>query len=891
MAITSSSHEYFVGNRAHVIADITFGSSYPYGGDTINTDQLFGIHTAEYVVIEPSQGYSFQYDYANDKIKAFAPAPPIVYEEKHTPSSDIVTTDYPAAFIMNVARSGNNKKLRSTGIAIASLSDDECSLVAIMAEQTRTQITVKDYDRLASDGLFTGGTTNWTLNGAGVWAYGTNNCAKGGDGTNTLAHDNFAAVVGRTYRLAYTISSWSVGTVTPTLGGTAGTAVGADGTYTEEITAATTDGLTFAGTNTSRFTIDSITIYDLSEPIYITYVTQAWKDVWDNLVQDEAITLATGANTLSTGNKIAACMYVDQTTATAAALTLLDEDDTVASGEVEVAFNAATAQLTVHSAQNAKAAKITYIKVPDSGFLVDRLFTNETATKTGSDPYLNTFAHPILLWGYSGQLPVNGGTTQRMIDAAATPGAGEFAIDWFSGTNRGVPTTPTGAGASHDHALSGATAAGASHDHALSGSTAAGSSHDHALSGATAAGSAHTHTFTGTAQAPAIVVEEAVTVTTHVGTLAHVPLYIVAVQVTAGSTTGAFSVIPTGETPLTKQVAVTFTSGVLTFLDTDAVTACKVTYIPKRGSGYLSAVTVDEVIAASDSKTNLAARAGLVQYVWDDTDGVIVALEQPGTAPSATHFCTVDINDSANTSVDSHADDATNSLKVTYVPYTQLPPGCFIDDTDITLSSEAWNFTGDPGVAGYNNLIVPGFGVNVIGETGAAARAPAIWEGPSGTAAEAVATWNPATNSILTNNDTAITILSMPWMILSPLFLTPATPAGTNANESAHTHDVGTLDAAAENAHTHAVGTLDAAAESTHTHAVGTLDAAAEATHTHAISYTTSYGTILDLKSNVTGTGAGIWGVIDEIPNLQPLEVTNGADLSGLTVKILVIGT
>mgnify|MGYP001244486061 FL=1 len=114
-------------------------------------------------------------------------------------------------------------------------------------------------DLLVGDGAFSGGSTNWTFNTT-PWTYSTNTMLKDGDGTNTLAHDTFAAVTGQRYKLTYTISAWSVGTVTPTLGGVAGTAVGADGTYTTYITATGTTGISFAGTNTSRFTIDSITI-------------------------------------------------------------------------------------------------------------------------------------------------------------------------------------------------------------------------------------------------------------------------------------------------------------------------------------------------------------------------------------------------------------------------------------------------------------------------------------------------------------------------------------------------------------------------------------------------------------------------------------------------------
>lgn len=444
-SVISEKIEVNIGSRAMVMATITMPTSYAFGGESFDPLKLLGFNKLDHCVIESANGVSFQYDYANDKVKAYMAAPPIVYEEKQTPTDDVATTKYPAAFFMNVARSGNNKKFRSTGIALASLGDDEISLVEQMAAGERTQLTVKDYDRLAGDGAFTTAATNWTFSDSkNDWTEASNALNKDQDGTETITHDNFAAVIGRTYRLTFTISNWTVGTVTATLGGTAGTAVGADGTYVQEITATTTDGLVFTPTNTSRFTLDSVTVYDLDEPVYLTYVTQAWREVWENLVQDEAKTLATGANTLTSGNKIAACMYIDQTTATAAALTMIDQDDTVASGEVDLLLNSATSQFTVHSAQNAKAVKTTYIKVPSSGFLADRLVTNETATKAGGDPYTNTFDYPILLWGYTGCMPVNTGTTQVLIDYAGTPAAGEAVIDWFTPGVRGAGAPAAG---------------------------------------------------------------------------------------------------------------------------------------------------------------------------------------------------------------------------------------------------------------------------------------------------------------------------------------------------------------------------------------------------------------------------------------------------------------
>jgi hypothetical protein len=317
-------------------------------------------------------------------------------------------------------------------------------------------------------------------------------------------------------------------------------------------------------------------------------------------------------------------------------------------------------------------------------------------------------------------------------------------------------------------------------------------SHTHAVElggGTSAAGASHTHAFTGVAEPPIYRLEEVQAVADNVCTLDFVPLYIWAIQVTAGGTTGAFRIIPAGETPLTNQVAINFTTGVMTFLNTDAVTAVKVSYIPKRSTGFLSAITVDEEITATEAKANLVARAGLIQYVWDDTDGVILDYEQPGTAPHATHFTTVDINDSGNSSLDCHAEDAGNTWKVSYIPYSQLPVGCFIDDADISLSSEAYNFVAN----NYMHPVIPGFGCQAIGETAGAALAAALWQGPSGTAANLVATYNPVTNALLTNQDTAMTIISMPWLIMDVNQLQPKTPTGTNAAESTHTHGPGTL--------------------------------------------------------------------------------------------------
>lgn len=117
---------------------------------------------------------------------------------------------------------------------------------------------------IVNNGTFTGSASGWTV-GYG-WAYSSNTVVKNSNGTAALTQ-TLGIYVLREYLLTYTISNWTVGTVTPTVtgGSLTGTAVGANGTYTERFIAATSNGvLTFTPTNTARFTIDSVSIKPLT---------------------------------------------------------------------------------------------------------------------------------------------------------------------------------------------------------------------------------------------------------------------------------------------------------------------------------------------------------------------------------------------------------------------------------------------------------------------------------------------------------------------------------------------------------------------------------------------------------------------------------------------------
>jgi len=108
-----------------------------------------------------------------------------------------------------------------------------------------------------SNGSFTGNATGWTV-GSG-YAYSSNTVVHSSNGTAVLSQ-NISGLNGEYYVATYTISNWTAGTVTPSLGGITGTAVSANGTYTVYFLVTSTAVLAFTPSNTSRFTIDNISV-------------------------------------------------------------------------------------------------------------------------------------------------------------------------------------------------------------------------------------------------------------------------------------------------------------------------------------------------------------------------------------------------------------------------------------------------------------------------------------------------------------------------------------------------------------------------------------------------------------------------------------------------------
>lgn len=114
---------------------------------------------------------------------------------------------------------------------------------------------------IVTNGTFTGNATGWTL--ASGWAYSSNAVNHTGTGTGTLTR---AVTIkkGSSYVLQFTLSSYTSGTLTASVGGETMQAVTAAGTYRFKFTATATTTLAFTPSGTSVYTIDNVSIKELS---------------------------------------------------------------------------------------------------------------------------------------------------------------------------------------------------------------------------------------------------------------------------------------------------------------------------------------------------------------------------------------------------------------------------------------------------------------------------------------------------------------------------------------------------------------------------------------------------------------------------------------------------
>lgn len=61
------------GNKRVITADIDFDSSYPTGGESLVAADLKHLKKIDFLVASPNDGFTFEYDYTNSKLKALCP--------------------------------------------------------------------------------------------------------------------------------------------------------------------------------------------------------------------------------------------------------------------------------------------------------------------------------------------------------------------------------------------------------------------------------------------------------------------------------------------------------------------------------------------------------------------------------------------------------------------------------------------------------------------------------------------------------------------------------------------------------------------------------------------------------------------------------------------------
>jgi len=115
-ALTVSNKKFTnLGARRMLTCTIAWDSSYAYGGESLDYATL-GFTNIDTVDAQSTGGVNFEYDYTNKKLKAFTDAPPIVFEEPVTVSTNVGTLKYPAAYIMYVSAGNASYKVIPGGL-------------------------------------------------------------------------------------------------------------------------------------------------------------------------------------------------------------------------------------------------------------------------------------------------------------------------------------------------------------------------------------------------------------------------------------------------------------------------------------------------------------------------------------------------------------------------------------------------------------------------------------------------------------------------------------------------------------------------------------------------------------------------------------------------------
>lgn len=133
--------------------------------------------------------------------------------------------------------------------------------VAFGAESLRGNL-IRDWCQFNT---FAAGLPHWILGAA--WSDGGGKATKGIDGTSTLVRNSDGdtapknVMAGLAFTVTFTVLNYTTGSVTASVGGISDVARSSNGTFSFSGTTSTTDPLTFTPTNTSRFSINNVSMF------------------------------------------------------------------------------------------------------------------------------------------------------------------------------------------------------------------------------------------------------------------------------------------------------------------------------------------------------------------------------------------------------------------------------------------------------------------------------------------------------------------------------------------------------------------------------------------------------------------------------------------------------
>ena len=131
------------------------------------------------------------------------------------------------------------------------------SKVGTMRYRTGTEYVDVDGVELVTNGDFTSN-TGWNLNSN--WSISNGTCNADGTSNNDINQSQVAGVVGQSYRITYVISAYTQGSISARIGGAATSLNTGIGTFSQVVTAVSTDRIRMNITNNFIGSVDSLSI-------------------------------------------------------------------------------------------------------------------------------------------------------------------------------------------------------------------------------------------------------------------------------------------------------------------------------------------------------------------------------------------------------------------------------------------------------------------------------------------------------------------------------------------------------------------------------------------------------------------------------------------------------